>query len=125
MKQYIVESWMILLHLEWIMRTKGLKKMHEVVRCQPVLKAPTQDVAPHLLVYQALDYACLLYFKQVLCLQHSCAATLLLRRYGWKAELVLGAQIVQLASHAWVEIEGVVVNDKPYIAEIYQVLERC
>jgi hypothetical protein len=27
-------------------------------------------------------------------------------------------------SHAWVEIDGVVVNDKPYMLDIYQILDR-
>jgi hypothetical protein len=125
MTRYVIESWLILLHLEFIMRTKGLRKMHEVVRRQPVIELQIQNVVPHAFLCRALDYASVLYFKHVLCLQHSCAATLLLRRHGWKAELVLGVQIVPLASHAWVELGGVVVNDKPYMTEIYQVLERC
>jgi transglutaminase superfamily protein len=72
-----------------------------------------------------MDLACVLYFKRVLCLQRSAATTLLLRRYGWRAEMVTGVQILPFASHAWVEIEGTVVNDKPYMLDIYQVLERC
>jgi hypothetical protein len=39
--------------------------------------------------------------------------------------MVIGAQLLPFLSHAWVEIEGCVVNDKPYIPEIFQVLERC
>jgi hypothetical protein len=38
---------------------------------------------------------------------------------------VLGAQMLPFLSHAWVEVDGLVVNDKPYIGEIFQVLERC
>lgn len=72
-----------------------------------------------------IDLACVFYFKQVLCLQRSAATTLLLRRHGWNAEMVIGAQLLPFKSHAWVEIQGVVVNDKPYMQEIYQVLERC
>lgn len=125
MKRYVIESWMILLHLEWIMRTKGLKDMHKAVRSQEVVEAQSTELVPSVLLCRAMDYACVLYFKRVLCLQHSCATTLLLRRHGWIAEMVIGAQIVPLASHAWVELGGVVVNDKPYMAEIYQVLERC
>ena len=125
MKRYVIESWMVLLHLEWVMRRQGLKKMHEIVRLQPVVQVQSRDVVPHELLCRAVDYACVLYFKRVLCLQHSCTTTLLLRRHGWSAEMVIGAQIIPPASHAWVEIGGVVVNDKPYMAEIYQVLERC
>ncbi len=39
--------------------------------------------------------------------------------------MVIGAQLLPFHSHAWVEVDGQVVNDKPYIAEIFQVLERC
>lgn len=125
MKRYVIESWIILLRLECVMKTQGLRKLHEIVRQQPVVETPSCDILPHTLLCRAVDYACVLYFKHVLCLQHSCATTLLLRRHGWKAEMVIGAQTVPLASHAWVEIGGAVVNDKPYMTEIYQVLERC
>ena len=60
-----------------------------------------------------------------MCLQRSAATTLLLRRHGLHAELVIGAQILPFKSHAWTEIGGVVVNDKPYMMDIYRVLERC
>ena len=60
-----------------------------------------------------------------MCLQRSATTVLLLRRYGWNAEMVIGAQGVSLKSHAWVEIAGTIVNDKPYMLDIYQVLERC
>jgi hypothetical protein len=39
--------------------------------------------------------------------------------------MVLGAQLLPFRAHAWVEVDGAVVNDKPYIHEIYQVLDRC
>jgi hypothetical protein len=28
-------------------------------------------------------------------------------------------------SHAWVEIDGRVVNDKPYVHQMFEILERC
>jgi hypothetical protein len=39
--------------------------------------------------------------------------------------MVIGAQMLPFKSHAWVEIGGSIVNDKPYMLDIYQVLERC
>jgi hypothetical protein len=72
-----------------------------------------------------MDLACVFYTKQILCLQRSAATTLLLRRHGIYAEMVIGAQMLPFKSHAWVEVDGAVVNDKPYVREIYQVLERC
>jgi hypothetical protein len=72
-----------------------------------------------------VDLACVFYFKQVLCLQRSAAATVMLRRFGWPAMMVIGAELTPFRSHAWVEIEGATVNDKPYMRDIYQVLESC
>jgi hypothetical protein len=72
-----------------------------------------------------MDLACVFYPKPVRCLQRSAATTLLLRRHGVGAELVIGAQLLPFRSHAWVECGGAVVNDKPYMREMYQVLEHC
>jgi len=60
-----------------------------------------------------------------LCLQRSAATACLLKRFGVSAQLVIGAQQMPFKAHAWVEVDGVVVNDKPYTSEIYTVLDRC
>jgi hypothetical protein len=39
--------------------------------------------------------------------------------------MVIGAQQLPFKAHAWVEVDGHVVNDKPYVPEMYAVLERC
>jgi hypothetical protein len=124
MKQYVIESWLTLLHLDFVVQVRGLKALHDIVRRQPVRTRYSNDPASELLC-RSMDYACVLYFKQVLCLQRSAATTLLLRRYGWDAQMVIGAQIVPLKSHAWVEVGGTIANDKPYMLDIYQILERC
>jgi hypothetical protein len=74
---------------------------------------------------RAIDLACVFYFKAVLCLQRSGATAMLLRRHGLSGELVIAARIVPFKYHAWVELEDVVVNDKPYVAQIFRELERC
>jgi hypothetical protein len=128
MLRRILESWILLLRLEIMMGFREFKDLHQLVRNVPVDAAQsthgTDSVRDEDLC-AAVDYACVLYFKRVQCLQRSCATTLLLRRYGRSAELVIGAQLIPFKSHAWVEINGVVVNDKPYVSETYQVLERC
>jgi hypothetical protein len=73
----------------------------------------------------AVDLACIWYYKEALCLQRSVVAACLLRSEGVAAELVLGAQQVPFKAHAWVEVDGRVVNDRSYIGEIYSVLDRC
>lgn len=76
-------------------------------------------------VCAAIDMACIWYRKEVLCLQRSAVATCLLRQYGVAAEMVMGSQQLPFKSHAWVEVDGRVVNDKPYVNQMYAVVERC
>ena len=73
----------------------------------------------------AVDMACIWYWKEALCLQRSAATACLLKQHGILARLVIGAQQMPFKAHAWVEVEGRVVNDKPYTPEIYGVFERC
>ena len=123
MKRLTLESWLLMFYFDCLMRFRGFDRIHSAVREQRVLTAVKRDDSASLC--RAIDFACVFYFKRVLCLQRSAATAVLLRRHGWPAEMVIGAQLVPFQSHAWVEVEGKVVNDKPYIGEIFQVLERC
>jgi hypothetical protein len=76
-------------------------------------------------ICSAVDLACIWYWKKVLCLQRSAATACLLKRHGVPARMVIGAQQIPFKAHAWVEVNERVVNDKPYTAEMYAVLDRC
>jgi hypothetical protein len=76
-------------------------------------------------VCSAVDMCCIWYWKEVLCLQRSAATTCLLRKHGVPARLVIGAQQMPFKAHAWVEVDGCVVNDRPYTPDVYAVLGRC
>jgi hypothetical protein len=76
-------------------------------------------------ICEAVDLACIWYWKEALCLQRSAATACLLKQYGVAAELVIGAQQMPFKAHAWVEVDGMVVNDKLYTPQMYQVLDRC
>jgi hypothetical protein len=93
-----------------------VKKFARTTRIQP---ASAEEIC------RAVDVACVLYFKEVLCLQRSAAAACLLRQHGIPAELVIGVQQWPFRAHAWVEVAGRIVNDKPHVAEIYGVMDRC
>jgi hypothetical protein len=125
MKRLVFESWLLLIRFEWIMRLREFKQLHRVVQKEPVRRVPSARVAHQDELCRAMDYACVFYAKRVFCLQRSAATTLLLRRHGIDAELVIGAKLLPFRSHAWVEVNGQVVNDRPYMHTIYQVLERC
>ena len=125
MKRLVFKSWLLLLYFEFIMRFCDFRRLHDIVRKQSVHPMTSGHRPSSAELSRSVDLACVFYFKQVLCLQRSAAALILLRRHGWAAEMVIGAQVLPFKSHAWVEINGSVVNDKPYMREIYQVLERC
>jgi hypothetical protein len=124
MNWLVIESWALILLLEGVMRFRGLSKLHEMVRRQQVTPSTARASPSAQELCRASDLACVFYFKQVLCLQRSAATALLLKRHGYHAMFVIGAQVLPFKSHAWVEIEERVVNDKPYMQDIYMVLER-
>lgn len=98
--------------------------LYEKVKRSPRTKPePSPETVER--VCAAVDMACIWYWKKVLCLQRSAATACLLKRCGAKAEMVIGTQQVPFKAHAWVEVNGQVVNDKSYTPEMYQVLDRC
>jgi len=125
MKRLVFESWLLLFYFDCVMHFLRFEELHRIVEEAPIRPTTFANVIPSDSLCRAMDYACVFYLHRVLCLQRSSATTLLLRRYGWSAELVIGAQTIPFKSHAWCEINGKVVNDKPYMQDIYTVLERC
>ena len=121
----VLRSWSSLLYFDFVLHFRGLPQVHGVVRNQRVYSLHETSGVPPSNVCRAVDLACVFYFKQVLCLQRSAVTTILLRRNGWEAEMVIGAQVRPFKSHAWVELGRSVVNDKPYMLELYQELDRC
>lgn len=72
----------------------------------------------------AVDEACVWYVKRAACLQRSFVAARMLRRHGFAAEMVIGCRPLPFESHAWVEIDGRVVNDLPQYPRAFTVLNR-
>jgi hypothetical protein len=112
-----------LIRFDYLLARGDFPRLYDSVRrCAVERPWPMDLLAP---VTRAVDYAAIFYIKPVLCLQHSAATACVLRHFGVRAELVLGAQFRPFKAHAWVEVDGRVVNDKPYTPELYEVLDRC
>ena len=75
-------------------------------------------------VCRAFDHAVALYPRQAPCLQRSAATACLLRDHGVPAALVVGTRKHPFRAHAWVEVDGVVVNDKRGVKDYYEELDR-
>ena len=98
--------------------------LYEKVRQHPLARKPVEPEALER-VCAAMDMACIWYRKEVLCLQRSAATACFLKDHGVQAQMIIGAQQLPFKSHAWVEVEGRVVSDKPYVNELYAVVDRC
>lgn len=84
--------------------------------------APQDAVAR---VCRAVNYACVVYPKQVLCVQRSAVTTCLLRSCGMPAEMVMGAQVLPFKAHAWTELNGRAINERRDVQKLYRVWARC
>ena len=113
-----------LIHFDLYLARGNFAKLYNKVRNYPTgNRAPAANAVEQ--VCSAVDMACIWYWKEALCLQRSAATACLLKNYGVPAQMVIGAQHMPFKAHAWVEVDGRVVNDKPYTPEIYAVLDRC
>lgn len=113
-----------LIFVDLVMKLAGFNRFHDLVRRWPTRDQSTdRETAER--ICTAVDRAATYYFKRAWCLQRSATATCLLRWNGVPAELVIGVQKAPFYAHAWVEVEGRVLNDHPIVQDRYTVLERC
>ena len=119
-----LRAYLKLIHFDLYLTRGNFAALYNKVRKCPIGK--TIDTTERVQrVCAAVDLACVWYWKEVLCLQRSAATACLLRRYGVSAQMMIGAQQMPFRAHAWVEVDGLVVNDKPYVREMYTLLDRC
>ncbi len=118
------EAYWELLSLEYQLFRKDFAAIYDRVRRTPLGTRKSNPLACAQMC-EAVDLAAVLYFRKVLCLQRSAATACLLKKHGFSVQLVIGVRYLPFVAHAWVELDGLVLNDKPYISEIYAVLARC
>lgn len=119
-----VRAYLKLIQFDRYLARNDFAGLYEAVRTFPCL--PTSGEANAIdRICGGVDLACIWYWKEVLCLQRSAATTCLLRTFGIPARMILAVQQTPFRAHAWVEANGLVVNDKPYMREIYQVIDIC
>ena len=120
----VLEAYWKLIEFDFYLSRGNFARVYGKVREYP--RGKTMQVPAAIeKICSAVDLACIWYPKEVPCLQRSAAAACLLKRYGVPAQMVIGAQQMPFKAHAWVEVNGRVVNDKPYTPELYSVLDRC
>ena len=118
------EAYAKLIRFDFYLRRRNFAALYNKIRSYPRQNCPTETWDADQ-ICAAVDLACIWYWKEVLCLQRSAAAVCLLRKHGVPAQMIIGVQHIPFSSHAWVEVDGRVVGDKPYITDTYAVLDRC
>ena len=120
----VLRAYWKLIGFDFYLARRNFSALYEKVRNYRMKKRePGAEAVER--ICSAMDMACIWYWKEALCLQRSAATACLLKDYGVPAQLVIGAQQMPFKAHAWVEVDGCVVNDKPYMREMYAVLDRC
>jgi hypothetical protein len=115
---------LLLVHADVYLAGHDFSDLRKWVRSTPIRVTRSQEGEVEA-ICRAIDLAIIWYPKQVLCLQRTAATVLLLRQAGIAAEMVIGTKPMPFRTHAWAEVKGQVVGDKPYMNEIYSVLDRC
>jgi len=124
MSLLVLRAYLELIHFDLYLARGNFAALYNKVRNYPIgNKPPSLDAVVRMC--SAVDMACIWYWKEALCLQRSAATACLLKSYGIPAQMVIGAQQMPFKAHAWVEVDGRVVNDRPYMPETYGVLDRC
>ena len=120
----VLRAYWRLIQFDLYLARGNFKALYDKVRRYPVRNVPCPINAVEQ-ICAAVDMACIWYWKEALCLQRSAATACLLKASGVPAQMMIGAKQMPFRAHAWVEVNGQVVNDKPYIKEIYAVLDHC
>jgi hypothetical protein len=116
-----MKAWLALCAFD-LLRWQGFSALHDAVRRLRTRRG--RHTPPAADVVWAVDEACVWYIRRVACLQRSAVTTWLLRRHGIHGELVIGYRPVPFESHAWVEVNGAIVNDLTQYQSKFTVLDR-
>jgi hypothetical protein len=121
---FAVFAFGVLIFVDIAMKTAGFERFHRMIRSWPTRKTVERlDVIER--TCEAVNRAAVYYFKSAWCLQRSATTVCLLRFKGIDARLVIGARRIPFYAHAWVEVDGRVVNDHPSVQQKYAALEQC
>lgn len=119
----VFRAYLDLITFDWLLARGNFGELCRQVRNFPTGRQQHPPVIDE--VCSAIDMACVWYWKEVRCLQRSAVTTCMLRRCGVAAQMVMGAQELPFAAHAWTEVDGCAIHERRDVQKIYAVLERC
>ena len=118
----MVSSFLLLAATDLALRTLGFSRTVAIARRLGHSRA-AGDSELVSEVCRRVAVAAVLYPGRARCLEQSMALYVLLRRRGIAADLRLGVQPYPFNAHAWVELNGVALNEEPEIISQFVPLE--
>ena len=118
-------SFLLLITADAILNLADFGALHQAVKEWPIRNKASAEPQLVSQLCAAAEQACSWYPKQSLCLQRSVLLTWLLRSYGIKGEMVIGVHKMPFYGHAWVELDGKVLNDDANAQNFFAVVSRC
>ncbi len=102
----------------------GFRRLFQIVAQWQLRKCESPNTALIQRVCAGIERARIWYPKQIMCMQHSVVSKCLLQHYGVPARMSIAARKMPFKSHAWVEVDGRVVNDTQKVLTYYNVFRR-
>ena len=118
-------AWLGLVLADLVLGLSGFRRFHGFLSRVHVRGPERDSMALAIALSQVVDGAAGFYFKRAWCLQRSAVAMVLMRLYGVPAKLAIGVHRVPFQAHAWVELRGRVINDRPWLPQAFTVIESC
>ena len=118
----VLSAFLGLATFDIILSFLSLKRLCFCVKKWPTKAGPPADSNAIGQLCSAVDKACVWYPKQAVCLQRSAVTACLLKSHGIPARLAIGVRPMPFLAHAWVEVDGSIVNDWAGVKKLYQSL---
>jgi len=122
---YSLLAMLALIGTDLTLKIAGFPLLYRMIKRWPTRRLFALRKSSSSRICASVNAACRYYLKRTLCLQRSAITTCLLRLAGVPAQMVIAARIMPFQGHAWVEVNGKVINDRQRVQEFYSVLERC
>lgn len=120
----VAEAYIRLIEYDLFLSNHNLGALHRRLLGLPVRSKRSADQIGNAVV-RALGIACALYPKQILCLKRSTVLVAMLRSRGVNARMVIGVQRLPFKAHAWVEVDGAILDDRLAARERFLQVEQC
>lgn len=121
----LLAAWFGLVLADLVLGLSGFHRFHALLSRIPVRGPERDSAALATALARVVDRAAAFYFKRAWCLQRSAVAMAVMRCYGVPAKLAIGVHRVPFQAHAWVELRGRVINDRPWLPQSFTVIESC